>query len=147
VPQRRELVELGELARAVGAEFPGTELEAAPASCWALADPGAVARIVRILADNAHRHGNAAEPVRITAGRADDRVWLAVQDAGPGVPEAERELIFERFRRGASSAGAPGFGLGLAIGRELARGMAGDLRLDPSASGARFVLDLPAAEP
>jgi signal transduction histidine kinase len=63
------------------------------------------------------------------------------------VPAAERELIFERFRRGAGAVGHGGFGLGLAIGRELAVRMGGTLELLPAgASGARFALRLPAAK-
>jgi signal transduction histidine kinase len=68
-----------------------------------------------------------------------------VRDDGPGVPPEERELIFERFERGRSVENATGFGLGLAIGRGLARGMGGDLALDPDGQGTSFVLRLPAA--
>jgi signal transduction histidine kinase len=51
-----------------------------------------------------------------------------VQDAGAGVPAADRQRIFERFERGSTgTATMPGFGLGLAIGRELARRMGGEL--------------------
>jgi signal transduction histidine kinase len=58
----------------------------------------------------------------------------------------ERELIFERFQRGRDTTGQAGFGLGLAIGRELAERMGGELDLDPSfRSGARFTLTLPVA--
>ena len=60
------------------------------------------------------------------------------------MPEAERELIFERFQRGSATGGEEGFGLGLAIGRELARRLGGDLALaDDDRPGARFVLSLP----
>ncbi len=55
-------------------------------------------------------------------------VLVRVLDGGDGVPEAEREAIFERFPRGEGQT-APGFGLGLAIGAELARRMAGELAL------------------
>ena len=73
-----------------------------------------------------------------------ERSGIAVQDDGPGVPVDERERIFERFARG-QQAEAGGFGLGLAIGRELARLMGGDLVLEDGALGARFVLWLPRA--
>jgi signal transduction histidine kinase len=70
---------------------------------------------------------------------------LSVQDEGPGVPDDERQLIFERFRRGrASTENGAGFGLGLAIGRQLAEQMDGDLRLVDAGSGACFVLSLAA---
>jgi signal transduction histidine kinase len=71
---------------------------------------------------------------------------LSVSDHGPGVPPAERDLIFQRFQRGRDTTGQAGFGLGLAIGRELAERMGGELVLDPDfAAGARFTLRLPLA--
>jgi signal transduction histidine kinase len=149
VPLGSELVDLRELTRAVLSEFeprsPGAlELEASE-PCWAVADPGSVARVVRILVDNALRFTPPGERVRVEVSCADGISTLAVADSGPGVPEAERELIFERFQRGTETGDTGGFGLGLAIGRELAVRMEGDLRLDSEAQGARFVLTLPGA--
>jgi signal transduction histidine kinase len=75
-------------------------------------------------------------------------VTLDVIDRGPGIPSEEHEHIFERFHRGAAAGSEGGFGLGLAIGRELARRMGGDLELaDSYGRGARFVLILRAAAP
>jgi signal transduction histidine kinase len=76
-------------------------------------------------------------------------VAVEVLDRGPGIPDEEREQIFERFHRGRSATQASGFGLGLAIGRELAVRMNGRLELadPPEGIGARFVLSLPAAGP
>ena len=68
-----------------------------------------------------------------------------MHDDGPGVPDDERQLIFERFRRGrASTEDGAGFGLGLAIGRQLAEQMDGDLQVVDAGSGACFVLSLAA---
>jgi signal transduction histidine kinase len=140
VPPRREPIELGELVRAVAAEFrPPPKFELSP--CWALGDPDSVARIVRLLVDNAFRHGSGR--VELKTERRNGVVVVRVLDDGPGVPESEREAIFERFRRGDASA-APGFGLGLAIGRELARRMDGELAAEDG-PGGRFALALPAA--
>jgi signal transduction histidine kinase len=140
VPPRSEPIELGELVRAVAAEFrPPPEFDLAP--CWALGDPDSVARIVRLLVDNAFRHGSGR--VELRTERRNGVVVVRVLDDGPGVPEPERETIFERFRRGDASA-APGFGLGLAIGRELARRMGGELAAEDG-PGGRFALALPAA--
>ncbi|MEA2479151.1 MAG: hypothetical protein QOJ07_1073, partial [Thermoleophilaceae bacterium] len=146
IPLSDQLVDLGELCRAVLAEFeprsPGALELSAAEGCWAVADPGATARIVRILVDNALRFAPAGEPVRVAASCAEGRAEVAVADGGPGVPEAERELIFERFQRGSETGDTAGFGLGLAIGRELAHRMGGDLTLDDTADGGRFVLTL-----
>ncbi len=61
--------------------------------------------------------------------------------AGPGVPPEERERIFERFYRGRARGSEGGFGLGLAIGRELAERMGGTLTLaDRDGGGTRFTL-------
>ena len=126
VELRAEPVELVELARSVLAEFAAGESRAelsADGPTWVLADPGAVARIARILLNNAHRHGEGRVVVRV------EPCALEVSDDGPGVPPGEEERIFERFRRGAEAGEDGGFGLGLAIGRELAEQMGGELRL------------------
>jgi signal transduction histidine kinase len=150
---RSEPVELGELSRAVLAEFElgvsrrgiVTTLDDETGSVWALGDPGSVARILRILLDNAIRLSPEGESIRIEL-RNGDQAMLSVCDRGPGVAPEERELIFERFMRGREAGGRAGFGLGLAIGRELARRMGGDLVLEEQAGpGARFTLRLPVA--
>jgi signal transduction histidine kinase len=152
VPLRSEPVELGELARAVVAEF---ELRAAelrvpieapppPGPVWASGDPGAVAQVARILLDNALRYSPPGAPVLVSAGYHGEHASIEVADHGPGVPAGDRERIFERFERGTAASSAGGFGLGLAIGRELAARMGGALALaDAAGPGARFVLTLP----
>jgi signal transduction histidine kinase len=152
VPMRSEPVELGELCRAVGAEFDlrarerdcEVVVEPPPGPCWAAGDPGAVARVVRILIDNALRYSPPGEPVRVVPAYHGEQATVEVCDGGPGVQPDDRELIFERFHRGSSQSGSGGFGLGLAIGRELAERMGGTLKLLPAASGegARFRLAL-----
>jgi signal transduction histidine kinase len=153
VQLRSEPVELGEMSRAVLAEFElgaeergiHMELELRALSIWALGDPGSIARILRILIDNAVRVSPRDSGIRVRVHRG-RTVTLSVCDEGPGVPEEEREAIFQRFKRGRSASGQAGFGLGLAIGRELARRMEGDLVLEPAgALGATFTLTLPPA--
>ena len=114
--------------------------------CWGRGDPDAVARVVRILLDNALRYGPAGKPVRVLARCEGSRANVEVADRGAGVPPEEREHVFERFHRGRAATAESGFGLGLAIGRELARRMHGDLRI-LDGPGARFVLTLPLATP
>ena len=140
VQLRSEPVELLELARSVLAEFAASESRAelsADGPTWVLADPGAVARIARILLNNAHRHGAGRVVVRVEPGA------LEVSDDGPGVEPGQEERIFERFRRGPEAGEDGGFGLGLAIGRELAEQMGGELRL---VGNATFRATFPAAE-
>ena len=154
VALRSEPVELGELSRAVLAEFElgttergiSSEIDDSAGPVWALGDPGSVARIIRILLDNAVRATPVGFEIRIELDRGDE-VSLSVCDSGPGVPPQERALIFERFQRGRQTGGEAGFGLGLAIGRELAERMGGELSLDESyVRGARFTLRLPSAQ-
>jgi signal transduction histidine kinase len=157
VDLRREPLELGELCRAVAAEFEFSardrdvhlSVSPPPAPCWASGDPGAVARIVRILLDNALRVAPPGSAIHVDAGLDGSTAAIAISDEGPGVETSEREQIFERFRRGAATAGTTGFGLGLAIGRELAHRMGATLELHTRGEdqpGARFVLGLPPAE-
>jgi signal transduction histidine kinase len=153
VELRSEPVELGELSRAVLAEFElGGEQQAVRSTLdddggavWTLGDPGSIAQILRILLDNALRASPASSDVRVILQR-DPVVAISVSDDGPGVPADEREAIFERFHRGRDTAGQAGFGLGLAIGRELAERMGGELILeDRPCPGATFTLRLPGA--
>jgi signal transduction histidine kinase len=98
---------------------------------------------VRILLDNAVRVSTDGTEVTVRLANGDGAI-LSVCDQGPGVPADERELIFERFQRGRDTAGQAGFGLGLAIGRELAERMGGTLVLEDSdGPGAKFTLTLP----
>ncbi|HKE81264.1 MAG TPA: HAMP domain-containing sensor histidine kinase [Solirubrobacteraceae bacterium] len=150
---RSEPVELSEVLRSVVAEMDGriagegrSLVVADGADGLALGDPGNVARIMRILLDNALRHTPAPGGVRVEYVAPGDLVGIAVEDDGPGVAAEDRERIFARFTRGAQ-AEPGGFGLGLAIGREMARRMGGDLALESTAAGARFVLTLPRAAP
>jgi len=153
VTMRSEPVELGELSRAVLAEFElgttereiATQLDDEGGSVWALGDPGSIARILRILLDNAVRISPEGSQLTIELRHGSD-VTLSVCDQGPGVAPAEREQIFRRFERGRDTGGQAGFGLGLAIGRELADRMGGQLVLAADERpGASFTLRLPSA--
>ena len=154
VELRSEPVELGELSRAVLAEFEprnaergiSARLEDSAAPCWALGDPGSVAQILRILLDNAVQLSPPGSEIVVELHEGDGPVVVSVSDHGPGVAAQERELIFKRFQRGRESGGSAGFGLGLAIGRELVERMGGELVLeDGEGPGATFTLRLPAA--
>lgn len=100
-------------------------------------------RLVRNLLDNARRHAAGTEvAARIERQGAGAR--LVVADRGPGVPQAERERIFEPFYRpsGASETGS-GYGLGLALVRQIARAHGGDAMCRGRAGGGtEFVVEL-----
>jgi signal transduction histidine kinase len=118
-----------------------------PDGCWGRGDPDAVARVVRILLDNALRYGPPGQTVTLQTTCADGHAGIAVADRGPGIPPEERERIFERFHRGRAAGPESGFGLGLAIGRELAERMGGALLLaEHEPPGACFLFTLPPAE-
>ncbi|MFF1897452.1 ATP-binding protein [Streptomyces sp. NPDC058206] len=106
---------------------------------------GQLARIVGNLLDNAERHAESSVAVSVRTERGS--VVVAVSDDGAGVPEPERERIFERFVRldDARSRDEGGAGLGLAIARDVARRHEGTLTVTRSPEGgARFELRLPA---
>ena len=117
-------VRLDELAREGGADaWSGAAITVA-------GDRAALARAVGNLVENARRHGSGR--VAIEASQSNGLARLAVSDEGPGVPESERERVFERFHGGGS-------GLGLAIVRATAERHGGRAY----AEGATFTIELP----
>lgn len=93
------------------------------------------------LIDNALRHTPPGGSVTVRCGASDDAAWLVVEDSGSGIPEADREKVFERFYQ--SSGGiSRGSGLGLAIVREIARQHGGQAAIDrsPELGGARITV-------
>jgi signal transduction histidine kinase len=109
------------------------------------ADRALLDRVLSNLLDNALRHGAAGGRVALAGRREPDAVVITLDDAGPGVPEAERERVFERFVRLDRSRRGSGGGLGLALARGVARLLGGELALEASPfGGARFVWRLPA---
>ena len=115
-----------------------------------LGDRRRVEQVLTNLLTNAARYAPDGGRVLVSAWSADGIVGLVVADSGPGVPEGEREQIFERFYRGSSTGrGAGGSGLGLAIARSLVELHGGpDQRRNrntPELSGARFTVEFPRA--
>jgi len=107
-----------------------------------------VERIVMNLVENAVKYGHTEDTqpqIEVHASRDRDAIAIAVSDHGPGIDPADATKVFSAFHRGREqrSHAQPGLGLGLALGRGLARELGGDLVLDTSWSpGARFVLRL-----
>ena len=111
------------------------------------ADKRRLARVVANLLDNARKYGDGATSVVLQ--RVDDGVQIAVEDEGPGVPEEERDVIFDRFARGGGAGrrgSGEGVGLGLALVAEHVRLHGGRVWVEDRADGrpgARFVVELP----
>lgn len=145
---RADPVDLAELAREVLVRTGRDPALLAPegGDARVAVDKGRLERALRNLLDNADRHGGGVRGVEVVL--RDDVVLVSVDDAGPGVPAADRERVFERFARGSAAARGSrrGAGLGLAIVAETA-GRAGGAAwvTDGPCGGARFTLSVPRA--
>ncbi len=106
------------------------------------ADPDRLRVILRNLIDNAFKYSPPGSNVHVHVEKWEDKVRIEVKDEGLGIPEADRERIFQRFERATSTAHVPGVGIGLYLSRELARRMDGELRCSSSDAGAAFSLEL-----
>lgn len=135
-----------EVDRAGGAH-PGVDIEVQLADVEVWGRPGDLARLVRNLLENGTRHARSRVTVDLKA--VGDRARLVIEDDGEGIPETERELVFERFTRLDPGRGRyeGGTGLGLAIARDVAVAHGGSISVTQEGSGARIVVDLPAARP
>jgi signal transduction histidine kinase len=140
-PERLEVVDLLALAAEEAVQF---GREAVGESLHVQGDATLLRRMVRNLLDNAQRHAGGATRVEVCASAAGE-ACIVVEDAGPGVPVAECERIFEPFHRAPARSGeAAGTGLGLSIVRQVARAHGGEATCEPVGdTGARFVVVLP----
>lgn len=108
------------------------------------ARPEALGRAIRNLVDNAAKFSPPGAPIRVEI----DGGVLTVHDAGPGVPEAERARIFDRFHRLESSRSLPGSGLGLAIVRQVVEAHDGTVVVGESPTGGAAIgFRLPTIDP
>jgi signal transduction histidine kinase len=106
-------------------------------------DRAKVERVLENLLVNAGRHTPAGTPIHVRMIASSDGVVLEVEDEGPGVPEALRDVVFDPFRQGAG-AGGRGVGIGLSLVRRFAQLHGGDAEVaDRPGGGARFVVTLP----
>jgi signal transduction histidine kinase len=106
-------------------------------------DPDALGRSIRILLDNAFRHGKA--PVAVSVTQQDGRVRVEVRDAGPGLPKGSEDRIFERFYRADPARSGEGTGLGLSIARAIVEAHGGTIRAqNADGGGAAVTIELPA---
>ena len=150
-PVRRSLFYLDETVAAASramrkrAEARGVRIEIASSpDCLACGDEELIHRLVLNLLDNAIKHTRAGGRVRLELADRGDVTTIAIRDEGPGVADADRDRIFERFYRGSDERRpSEGAGLGLAIVKSIAQMHGGDARLaETSPAGSTFVAEL-----
>lgn len=151
---RPEVMALGPRAKraweALGAAETPFELDDQAGGWLASADPDQLDQVLWALLDNAARYG-AGKPIRVEV-RPDPglkQLTATIVDHGPGVSEADRGSIFQRYERGSAGSSHEGTGLGLYVSRSLCLAMGGDLRLEPpeAGRGAAFTIVLPGEPP
>lgn len=114
----------------------------------ATVDPARFRQLLLNLLDNAVKFGPPGQHVAVTLERAGDHGLLRVADQGPGVPESERQAVWEPYYRGASAerAAVGGSGIGLAIVKDVAGRIGGRVWVEAAPSGgAVFLVELPLA--
>ncbi len=114
------------------------------------ADPDLASMALRQVIDNGLKYSSPATELEVAASSetGSGSVTIRVRDRGPGIPEADRERIFDRFyRRQSAKERVPGSGMGLYIAREIARAHGGDLCVESVLGlGSEFCLTLPAEQ-
>ncbi|MGP8163202.1 MAG: ATP-binding protein [Acidimicrobiales bacterium] len=145
-----EPVEIGDLVRhavaPVGHDPVPVKIDPEDDHRELVVDKRRIERVFGNLIENADRYAGGVTQVVVETG--DHFVRVSVDDAGPGIPPADRDRIFERFARGAGTAGSrgagAGTGLGLALVQEHVRLHGGRVWVtDAPTGGARFVVELP----
>ena len=152
-PRTTEPVDLGEVADAAvvaaRARHPGVtfSFEGPDAGPMVAAEAESLRMMAENLLENAALHGRPDGTVVVTTGDEDGEAWLRVDDDGPGIPEADRERMLERFTRG-EGVRSPGTGLGLPIVAAQATRCGGSIALAVSpAGGLRAEVRVPVGGP
>ena len=112
----------------------------------AIGDSDRLIQSLSNLIENAGKYSPPDEPIELSLSCTADQVIFHVRDHGPGVPAAERQLIFERFVRGRDASAGPhaGSGIGLAVVQALMQAMGGEVGVeDAPGGGADFQLRVP----
>lgn len=125
----------------------GLSLKIRPSSLAVISDPLMLRRILQNLLTNALRYTQRGG-VLMGCRRKGGEVRIQVHDTGPGIPEAQRQAIFQEFQRGEANTGdGAGFGLGLSIVRRFATVLGHDVQLSSRVGyGSTFSLTLPHTE-
>jgi signal transduction histidine kinase len=140
-PPGDEPVDLATLAQACADRFravgPAVTAETAAGPVLISAPPEWIDRLAGVLVDNACRHAGPDGRVRIQVRAHGSRVSLIVEDSGPGIPEADRPRLFDRFHRATEN--GSGAGLGLAIGDSIVRSTGGRWHIGDSPLGGALM--------
>jgi signal transduction histidine kinase len=135
-------VDLAVLAQACADRFravgPAITADTAPAPALISAPPEWIDQLAGVLMDNACRHAAPDGVIRIGVRAHGSRISLTVEDSGPGIPEADRPRLFDRFHR-ATGQGS-GAGLGLAIGNSIVRSTGGRWHIGDSSLGGVLMM-------
>ena len=119
----------------------GLRLRHVPTRAWVRSDPQLLRRVLQNFLANALRYTDQGE-VLLGVRRRKGRLLVEVHDTGPGIEPAQRELIFEEFRRGVDAPGQ-GLGLGLAIAQRIAGLLEGRVHLaSATGKGSVFGIDV-----
>jgi two-component system sensor histidine kinase KdpD len=115
---------------------------------WVLAEPALIEQVLSNLIENAIRYAGPDTPISVSAQVADGGVDVQVIDRGPGIPEEERDKVFEKFYRGARTRTSEGgAGLGLTICRAIVRAHGGKIAVRGREGGGTLVeFTLPVAQ-
>ena len=107
-----------------------------------------VLQVASILLDNARKYTPEGGNITLRVKEEDHSVALEISDTGPGIPEDQLPLVFERFYRADAARSAEGVGLGLSIARQIAEAHGGTLRARSKlGEGSTFTLLLPRRKP
>ncbi len=107
-------------------------------------DTGALEQIVNNLLSNCEKYAPESGTITVDSWHSDGTSYIRVQDQGPGIATVEHQRIFTPFYRCSNQLtdGVTGTGIGLGLARDLARAHGGDLVIEPSDKGARFLISL-----
>jgi signal transduction histidine kinase len=151
---RLEVMAIGPRLRhaweSLGAADVPFELEDGAPGWLAIADRDQLEQVLWAIFDNAVKYGRGTEVrARVRPEPATGQLLLTISDRGPGVPEEDRDGLFNRYARGSVADHPEGTGIGLYVSRELCRAMGGSLSLERARpeGGAAFTIALPAESP
>lgn len=135
---RIKTVDVSELLRRIAADYvPALEdretafdIRIPEAAVYARIDPNLIERAIRNLIDNAIRYGGSGKYVGVALDTGDEALAIRISDRGPGIPEPQQSLIFQRFYRGSHGREGEGLGIGLSIVQEIASAHQGHVRVN-----------------